>query len=168
MDPDNPVVKLCVEGMKAEGAGRYDDARALFAQAWDARRDDWEACIAAHYLARHQSTPEDTLRWNEEAVDRAAAVADERVHSFYPSLYLNLGHSHEQLGNLAEARRWYALAAAKAEGLPEDRYGGVVRQGIANAQGRMDSRTQDSQSERNPPVVNRHRGNRETKGGSRA
>lgn len=137
MDPDNPIVKLCVEGMKAEAAGRYDDARALFAQAWEAHADDWEACIAAHYLARHQPTPEDTLRWNQEALDRADAVADDRIHGFYPSLYLNLGHSHEQLGNLAEARRCYDLAAAEASDLPADRYGGVVRQGIENGRKRV-------------------------------
>ena len=135
MDPDNPIVKLCVQGMQAEGAGRHDEARALFARAWEARTDDWEACIAAHYLARHQPTPEDTLRWNQEALARADAVTDDRVHGFYPSLYLNLAHSHEQLGNLAEARRFYELAAAESAALPGDRYGGVVRQGIEN--GRM-------------------------------
>ena len=137
MDPNNPVVKLCVEGMQAEGAGRHDDAHALFTRAWEARTDNWEACIAAHYLARHQPTPQDTLRWNQEALDRAELVTDDRVHGFYPSLYLNLGHSHEQLGNLAEARRFYDLAAAESAALPEDRYGGVVRQGIENGQRRV-------------------------------
>jgi hypothetical protein len=137
MNPDNPIVKLCVEGMQAEGAGRPDDARALFTQAWDACTDDWEACIAAHYLARHQPTPEDTLRWNQEALDRAKLVTDDRVHGFFPSLYLNLGHSHEQFGTLAEARRFYGLAAAESAALPEDRYGGIVRQGVENGRRRV-------------------------------
>lgn len=137
MDPNNPVVLLCVQGMQAEGAGRHDEARALFAQAWEARTDDWEACVAAHYLARHQPTPEDTLRWNEEALRRAEVVTDERVHGFYPSLYLNLGHSHEQLGKLSEARRFYDLAAAESAALPHDRYGGIVRQGAENGQRRV-------------------------------
>ena len=139
MDPNNPVVLLCVEGMQAEGAGRPDDARALFAQAWDAATDDWEACIAAHYLARHQPTPEDTLRWNQEALDRAKAVTDERVDGFHPSLYLNLAHSHEQLGNLAQARFLYDLAAAESAALPGDRYGGIVRQGVENGRRRMNA-----------------------------
>jgi tetratricopeptide (TPR) repeat protein len=143
MDPNNPVVKLCVEGMQAEGAGRHDDARALFAQAWDARTDDWEACIAAHYLARHQPTPEDTLRWNQAALHRADAVTDDRVNGFYPSLYLNLAHSHEQLGNHAEARRYYDLAAAESSELPEDRYAGIVREGIRKGQART---TQESEA----------------------
>ncbi len=137
MDPDNPIVQLCVEGMKAEGTGHLDAARALFARAWEAHTDDWEACIAAHYLARHQPTPADTLRWNQEALDRAGRVTDDRVDGFYPSLYLNLGHSHEQLGDLAEARRYYDLAAAQSGELPDGRYAGIVQQGIQNGQRRV-------------------------------
>jgi len=34
MDASNPVVKLCADGMTAEGEGRRDDARRLFAHAW--------------------------------------------------------------------------------------------------------------------------------------
>jgi hypothetical protein len=129
MDPNNPVVKLCAEGMRAEGAGRFDDARDLFMKAWEMSVDDYDACIAAHYVARHQASAEETLRWNRIAADRADAVKDDRVAGFYPSLYLNLGHSHEQLGDMAEARRFYELAAAKGDSLPDGRYGDVVRRG---------------------------------------
>jgi hypothetical protein len=48
--------------------GRSSDARELFAQAWAIRRDDYEASIAAHFVARHQDTPEEALRWNMLAV----------------------------------------------------------------------------------------------------
>src|SRR5690349_3606961 len=99
MDPNNPVVKLCVEGMQAETAGRGEDARRLFAQAWEASQDDFEACIAAHYVARHQESLEETLRWNQEALRCADAVGDDRICDFYPSLYLNLGRSYEVLGD---------------------------------------------------------------------
>ena len=34
MDPNNPVVKLLVEGMGAESQGRGVDARVLFERAW--------------------------------------------------------------------------------------------------------------------------------------
>jgi len=44
-------------------------------------------------------------------LERAFAVKDERVKEFYPSLYLNLGKSHENLGNQLEAQRYYTLAA---------------------------------------------------------
>lgn len=138
VDPDNPVVRLCVDGMGAEGEGRHADARALFEQAWAAHTDDFEACIAAHYLARHQDDPADTLKWNEESLRRADAVGDARVQSFYPSLLLNLGHSHEVLGAPDEARRFYALASARLSDVSNDRYGDVVRDGITRARARLD------------------------------
>ena len=129
MDPNNPVIKLCVEGMRAETEGRNEDAHNLFMQAWEASEDDYEACVAAHYVARHQSL-EDALHWNQVALARAEAVGDKRVQGFYPSLYLNLGHSYEVLGNLAEAKRHYELAAERVGDLAADPYGNTVRKGI--------------------------------------
>ena len=137
MDAKNPVVKLCLQGMRAEGEGRHEDALALFMQAWEAARDDYDACVAAHFVARHQDSPQETLRWNQEALARALAVGDERVQGFYPSLYLNMGYSYELLGNLAEARKYYDLAAEGVDDLPEGRYGDIVRQGIAEAHKRV-------------------------------
>ncbi len=90
MDAENPVVKLCIAGVQAESDGRYADALALFMRAWAARRDDYDACIAGHYVARHQEQPNDILHWNRVALDHADKVAAERVRDFYPSLYLNL------------------------------------------------------------------------------
>jgi hypothetical protein len=112
MDLNNPVIKLCVDGSRAEFEGRIADAQALYRQAWAAAQDDYEACIAAHYVARHQATPAEALRWNQLALARADAVADERVQGFYGSLYLNLGHSYELVGDQDAAQHYYALAAA--------------------------------------------------------
>ena len=111
MNPNNPVIKLCIEGTQAEFRGEIEQARALYQRAWEASQNDYEACIAAHYVARHQETHEDRLHWNQVALDKANAVADVRVQEFYPSLFLNMGQSHELLGNLDEAKRYYDLAA---------------------------------------------------------
>lgn len=143
MDPDNPIVKLCAQGMQAEYDGKPDLARALFTQAWDAALDDYEASIAAHFLARHQDTPEETLLWNLESLARANAVTDDRVEAFHPSLYLNLGHSYEVLGDLDEAARWYDLAATRTAVLQDDRYGGIVQGGIAAGQARLAAKATD-------------------------
>lgn len=137
MDPNNPVVKLCAEGMQAEGDGRFDDARALFEQAWAAGQDDFDACVAAHFVARRQETPEQMLEWNRIALERADAVGDERVVGFYPSLYLNMGYSFERLGDLDEARRYYAMGAELLDNVPEGPYKDVLRGGIAEGQGRV-------------------------------
>lgn len=111
MDTTNPIIRLCMEGSLAEFEHRLDDARRLYQQAWDAHTDDYEACIAAHYLARFQDSAEASLRWNQIALERADQVKDERVREFYPSLYLCLGRSHEVLGNRLKAQRYYRLAA---------------------------------------------------------
>jgi len=137
IDPDNPVVRLCVKGMQAEGEGRLEEARDLFMRAWAARRDDFEACVAAHFVARHQDNLEDLLRWNLEAFDRAEAVGDERVRGFYPSLYLNLGWSYEVLGDRTEAGKYYALATTRMDDLPAGPYRDVVEKGITEGRKRM-------------------------------
>ena len=111
MDTTNPVIQLCIQGAFAEFEKRLDDANALYQRAWDLHADDYEACIAAHYLARYQDSPVETLRWNQIALEHADAVNDERVDGFYPSLYLTLGLSLEVLGNRMQAKRFYDLAA---------------------------------------------------------
>jgi tetratricopeptide (TPR) repeat protein len=130
MDANNPVVRLCAEGMNLERAGRRDAAAQVFAQAWEQCTDDCERCIAAHYVARAQTTPEDNLRWNLEALEYADAIHDGRVHGFYPSLYLNIGWAWEDLGKRDEARKYYELAAARLDSVPEGAYRETVRDGI--------------------------------------
>jgi tetratricopeptide (TPR) repeat protein len=139
LDPDNEIVRLCAAGMAAEAQGNARQARSLFEQAWSLQSNSVEACVAAHYVARHQDTPEDTLRWNEEALARANEAEVERVASFLPSLYLNLAHSHEVLGDLALASDLYERAGAHASTLADDRYGDIVRQGIADGRRRIAS-----------------------------
>ncbi|MER0481295.1 hypothetical protein ABR737_23650 [Streptomyces sp. Edi2] len=131
VDPELPVVRLCVEGMRAEAEGRSAHALDLFQQAWDLAADDYEACIAAHYLARHQNSPEKTLRWNQECLDRAGRVGDERVDGFYPSLYVNMGHACRRLGRTALAHTYFARAAERVGDAPEGQYGDWNRFAIA-------------------------------------
>ncbi|MDH2429175.1 hypothetical protein [Sphaerisporangium sp. TRM90804] len=137
MDVDNEVVRLCAEGMRAEAENRPEDARLLFAQAWERRTDDYDACVAAHYVARQQESAEETLLWNAVSLHHANAAGDGRVRAFFPSLYLNMGASHELLGEPAEAERYFRLAADHAGDLPDDPYGDMLRQGIATALDRV-------------------------------
>jgi len=126
---------LCMEGMAAEGAGDADGARKLFEQAWAARKDDFDACIAAHYLARHQVTIETRLEWNDRSLRHADSVLDDRVTSFYPSLYLNLASCYEEIvqtedadyADVRQARKYFALASERATTLPPGPYSEMVR-----------------------------------------
>jgi len=131
MDPDNAIIRLCAEGMELEMKGQNEEAARLFAAAWERSSDDFERCIAAHYVARHQKTAAETLQWNQKSLRHASASDQPRVLEFYPSLYLNLGKSHEDMGNRGEARKFYELAAQSANVLPENAYGNAVRNGIA-------------------------------------
>lgn len=133
MDPNNPVVRLCVKGMEFEGRGLFEEASRLFQNAWNQSTNDFERAISAHYVARHQPDPCGALRWNQISLDHANAVADDRVRAFYPSLYLNLGKAHEDLGNRTEAKRFYELSRGIVDSLPDGRYGDVVRDAIERA-----------------------------------
>lgn len=145
MDPNNPVVKLCAQGIEAEMKGRRDEARSVFLQAWELRQDDVDACIAAHYVARHQDTPAETLRWNQLALTHAISASADSIRSFYPSLYLNLGKSYEDLGDTSRARELYEQGEQCIKDMPDSAYGEVVRQGLHNALQRV---RQDGGAER--------------------
>lgn len=136
---ENKVVQLCAQGMEAEGTDN-EKALRLFRQAWDSATNDFEALIAAHYLARHQKRPEDTLKWNLEALHRAMCHEKEEVRHYLPSLYLNVGKSYEDLGDVLRAEEAYRLGAACAEHLPQDGYGAMIRRGIERGLLRVDNR----------------------------
>ncbi|MEV5593454.1 hypothetical protein [Streptomyces sp. NPDC052496] len=131
MDAGNAVVRMCVRGMEAEARGESDQARRLFLQAWETASDDYEACIAAHYVARHQATPEDTLWWNQKCLDLADRVGDERVSGFYASLYANMARAHRELGETVKAYEYFQRAAERVRDAPDGDYGMWNRFAIA-------------------------------------
>ena len=134
-DPSNPVVTLCAAGMLVEGDP--EAARALFEQAWTIRTNDWEGSVAAHYLARHQDSAEDTCRWNAVALEHADRLSEERARELLPSLCVNLADSYLRIGNLAAARALAERAAKTLALLPESGYTALLRAGIARLKSRL-------------------------------
>ena len=127
--------------MRAESKGDPDEARDLFERAWAVAADDYDRCVAAHFLARHQPSPAENLRWNEEALrlaDAVAATDPERVRSFYPSLHLNVGYAWEVVGQTDTARRHYTLAAQGFADLPDGPYGDMIRGGVVEGLRRLE------------------------------
>src|ERR1700741_17783 len=124
IDPANPVAALCAEGMAADGTPA--EALRLFEQAWAARRDDYDAAIAAHFVARHEATPADTLSWNALAVRHAEAVAGGRASAFLASLYLNLGDAQAKIGDVAAAAKSVRRAADQLAAVPPGGYRNFV------------------------------------------
>jgi SAM-dependent methyltransferase len=110
---------------------------ALFERAWELRTDDFDACVAAHYLARHQPDPASALEWNARALRHAEAAGSERVRGFFPSLLLNLAKAYEDVGDLAAAALHYERAAEAARELPDDGYSAMIRRGISSGRARV-------------------------------
>lgn len=137
LDPNNPIVRLCVAGVTCESEHRFEEALSLYMQAWKKASDNVELCIAAHYVARHQKSPPDTLRWNLEALKHGDAAQDDEVREFYPSLYLNVAKSYEEAGDRQRAREFYQLAADKLGELSSGAYREMVQDGIARGMQRI-------------------------------
>lgn len=113
-NPSNPVVKRCLEGMDIAEKGDPTAARKLFRQAWNEATDHLEKFIAAYYIARHQESPSDRLRWYETALQNALAINDDSVHSAFAPLYAHIADCHDALANPARAEKYRVLAATIA------------------------------------------------------
>jgi hypothetical protein len=137
IDPDTPVVALCAAGMAIEGD--IAAAHGLFEQAWQARRDAYDATIAAHFLGRLQPTAELRLAWNLVAAQHAEATADDRTREFMSSLYLNLGDSYLATGDVAPARAAADQATVSLNDLPVGGYRTFVERGIDRLMRRLDA-----------------------------
>ncbi len=129
-DPNNHVVKLCIQGMDSEG--RPEEASKLFIQAWNEATNDFERFIASHYVARHQKSIADKLKWDETALNLALKINDDTVSGAYPSLYLNIAKCYEDLGDMKSAGKNYQLALSFTDKLSDDGYGNMIKGGILN------------------------------------
>lgn len=109
-DPRNNVIKLCVLGMEMEEKGKAEEASALFLQAWNEATNDFEKFIAAHYVARHQKSVPDKLKWAETALQFALQINNDAVKAAFPSLYLNIAKYYEDLNDLDNAKKNHELA----------------------------------------------------------
>lgn len=139
------MTKLCIEGMEWEGKGDPAKAAELFEIAWKRSRTDFDKCTASHYLARHQKTATDKLKWNKVALDSALRMDPEEAKSFLPSLYLNLGKCYEDLKEYSQAISNYRLARSYTDHLPEDGYGDFIARGIDDGIERVLHQVRDDQ-----------------------
>ena len=130
LDHNNPVVRLCIEGMDREGLNDAEGASTLFHKAWDVAQNSEEKYIAAHYLARQQPNPESKLVWDSIALEHALLSDNTNSRSALSSLYLNIGKGHEDLGQHQAAGRNYQLALQHSHALHDDGYGKLIKNGI--------------------------------------
>jgi rifampin ADP-ribosylating transferase len=111
-NPNNNIVKLCLQGMDMEEKGKPEEAGRLFLQAWNEATNDFEKFTAAHYVARHQKNVSDKLKWLETALQFALKTNNESVKGAFPSLYANIAKCYENLNELDNAKKNYELATS--------------------------------------------------------
>jgi rifampin ADP-ribosyltransferase len=109
-DPNNKVIKLCIQAMDMEGKDKPEEASRLFLQAWNEATNDFEKFTAAYYVARCQKNVTNKLQWLETALQFALKMNDDAVKGAFPSLYLNIAKCYEDLNDPGNAKKNYELA----------------------------------------------------------
>jgi len=119
-DPNNNIVKLCLQGMAFEGKNNPEEAVRLFLQAWNEATNDFEKYLAAHYVTRHQKGIADKLQWAETTLQFALKINSPAVNGAFPPLYSNIAKSYESLGDLDNAKKNYELARSFKDKAADD------------------------------------------------
>lgn len=129
-DTENHIIKLCIEGMEMEGHGKHEEAKNIFMKAWEESTNDFEKYTSAHYVARHQNTISDKLKWDETALECALKIPGDTIKNSLPSLYLNIAKCYEDLNDFKHAQLNYKEAHSYITYLSEDNYGSMIKNGI--------------------------------------
>jgi hypothetical protein len=109
-NPNNHIVKRCLQGMDLEQKNMPEEASAIFHLAWNEATNDYEKFIAAYYVARHQKAASDKLNWLEKALQLALKINDDSVKAALPSLYKDLAKCYEDLNDPGNAKKHHELA----------------------------------------------------------
>jgi tetratricopeptide (TPR) repeat protein len=114
-NPNNHIIKLCLQGMDLEGKGKPEEASKIFLQAWNEASNDFEKFLAAHYVARHQKNISDKLKWLETALQLALKINNYSVNGAFTSLYVSIAKCYEDLNDIDNAKKNYELANSFTE-----------------------------------------------------
>ena len=109
-NPNNNVIKLCVQGMDMEEKGKPGEASRIFLQAWNEATNDFEKFTAAYYVARHNESVSEKLKWLETSLQFALKINDVTVKAAFPSLYSKIAKCYEDLSDHDNAKKNYELA----------------------------------------------------------
>ncbi|SDD78723.1 rifampin ADP-ribosylating transferase [Niabella drilacis] len=96
--------------MEMEEKSNPEEAGKLFLQGWNEATDDFEKFLAAYYVARHQKTVTDKLKWLETALTHALKINDDTVKSAFPALHTAIARCYEDLQDQEKAKEHTELA----------------------------------------------------------
>lgn len=102
-DPNSRIIQLCLQGMALEALEKPGEADALYRQAWDGADSDFERFIAAYFVARVRTNPDEQVQWLEQSLKLAEKSGDLGARSALPALYGALAQSYENAGDSARA-----------------------------------------------------------------
>lgn len=108
--PKNNIVRLCLQGMSLEENEKNEEAKNVFLQAWNEVTDDFEKFIAAWYVARHQPTIADELKWLEKDLQLALEINDERTQPALSPLYSKIAECYQENGDSENAKKYFDLS----------------------------------------------------------
>jgi rifampin ADP-ribosylating transferase len=114
-NPNNPLVKRCLQGMALEEQGKPGEAAGIFLQAWNEASNDFEKFLAAYYVARHQKKVSDKLHWLETALHLALKINNHSVNAAFSSLYESIADCYDELNDAGNAKKHYDLAKSFTE-----------------------------------------------------
>lgn len=109
-NPNNAIIKCCIQAMGLEENGKPEEASKLFLQAWNEATNDFEKFIAAYYVARHQKSISDRLQWLETDMQLALKINDPSVNGALPGLYSNIAKCYDDLNDHDKSKKNYELA----------------------------------------------------------
>ena len=109
-NPNNNIIKLCIQGMNLEEKGKPGAASRIFLQAWNEATDDFEKFTVAYFVARLQKNVPDKLKWLETALQFALKINNDAVKGAFPLLYSNIAKCYEDLNDVDNAKKNHRLA----------------------------------------------------------
>lgn len=119
-NPNNNVVKICLQGMGLEEKGKPEEANKLFVRAWNEATNDFERYLSASSVARHQKNVSEKLEWLEVSLRFALRIDDDSVKNAFPSLYFSIAMCYDDLGDPENARENYQLANSYRDRLSDN------------------------------------------------
>jgi hypothetical protein len=114
-NPNNNIIKRCLQGMDLEEKGKPDEAGKIFLQAWNEATNDFEKFIAAHCIARHQKNASDKLNWLDTALQLALKINNDAVKAAFGPLYASIAKCYEDLNDPDNAKKNDELAKSFTE-----------------------------------------------------
>lgn len=108
--PKNPVTQLCLQAMKMEDNNEPENALKTFTQAWETSSHDLEKFIASFFMARHQTTLSDEIKWLELALTFAHRINDDTVNCALRPIHEKLALCYHQMNDVVSFEKYESLA----------------------------------------------------------